>query len=97
MAILGTSSIIQNEQVIPIAEIIVHPKFGGFSYKNDVALLRFSQTARWNDFVQPIRLPSWKQAKQTFKKEIGKCKRGKRSDFAVGNFLTIKRIVVDGF
>lgn len=46
----------------------MHEKFGSFSWKNDIAVVRLSRPATFNEFVAPIRLPTKTQAKKvTFK------------------------------
>lgn len=66
--LLGANNINNVAEVIPVVQMIVHPKFSSLSYKNDIALLRLSRPAKINDNVFPIRLPTRAQKKKSFKK-----------------------------
>lgn len=57
-------------QTIKVVKLIVHEKFGWFSWKNDIALLQLERPPRYYDIVQKIRLPTRTQGKKkTFKGE----------------------------
>lgn len=66
--LLGANDINKVSEVIPVVQMLIHPKFSSFSYKNDIALLRLSRPAKINDMVYPIRLPTKAQKKTSFKK-----------------------------
>lgn len=48
----GTEQRIWAEKVIP------HPNYNGNTYDNDFMLIKLSQPAVFNQYVQPIRMPS---------------------------------------
>ncbi|KAJ8942809.1 hypothetical protein NQ318_022823 [Aromia moschata] len=59
--ILGAHRILQVEpsQVVIISrDIILHPDFDPATLKNDIALMRLSQSVAFNDVIQPVDLPS---------------------------------------
>ena len=45
-------------QIIDIERIIMHPKFSGWSVKNDIALIKLKTPAKLTARVQPICLPA---------------------------------------
>lgn len=63
----GASDISKPVEVMPVVEILIHPKYSGFFESWDYALMRLQRPVKINEQVQPIRLPSWAQKKKSFK------------------------------
>jgi len=46
------------EQVLGVSELHVHPKYGRFSHKYDVALLKLERPLEFTDHISPVCLPN---------------------------------------
>ncbi|XP_063705675.1 collagenase-like [Culicoides brevitarsis] len=67
--VLNATNIHQFEKVvIPVVQILLHPKFKKGSYKNDIALLRLQRPVKIDDNIYPIRLPKKSEKKKSYKK-----------------------------
>lgn len=53
----GTSLPSPYEQLRPIVNIILHPKYVDTGFVNDISLLQMDQPVTFNDYVRPICLP----------------------------------------
>jgi len=51
------------EQVVGISEIHVHPKFDGYNFNYDVALMKLKTPITYTDHISPVCLPSELQEK----------------------------------
>ncbi|XP_023119411.1 trypsin-2-like [Amphiprion ocellaris] len=47
-----------NEQIIPAAQVIPHPNYESWLVNNDIMLIKLSQPATINKYVQPVALPT---------------------------------------
>ncbi|KAM9353514.1 trypsin-1-like [Symphorus nematophorus] len=47
-----------SEQFISASRIIPHPSYNGYTLENDIMLLKLSQPATLNQYVQPVALPT---------------------------------------
>lgn len=54
---IGSALKSEGGQVINITEIVSHPNFDRVRLTYDFTLLKFGERIKFNDFVQPIRLP----------------------------------------
>ncbi|XP_023360047.1 transmembrane protease serine 12 [Sarcophilus harrisii] len=63
-AVVGVHNLFQrhrNTKKIKIKEIIIHPQFIPDTYENDIALFHLKRAVSYNDYVQPICLPFFKE------------------------------------
>lgn len=47
-----------SEQKVGVSQAIIHPNFDSSTYQNDIALLKLNHGLTFNEFVQPIQMPT---------------------------------------
>lgn len=53
-------------EIFQISEIRIHPQFTGTGFYNDLALFKLERPVRFNEYIQPICLPSNSQRQESF-------------------------------
>ncbi|XP_042883710.1 trypsin-1-like [Penaeus japonicus] len=54
-----------HEQTLLVESIFIHPQFNEFYYYNDIAILKVQGKFVFNEYVQPVQMPSGKEAAGT--------------------------------
>lgn len=47
-----------NEQFISSSRVIRHPNYSSYNINNDIMLIKLSKPANFNEYVQPVALPT---------------------------------------
>jgi Trypsin len=55
--------------LVPNANFILHPEYDRTLIRNDIAVIRLTSSVSFNAQIQPVTLPTWAQAGETFDPE----------------------------